>query len=180
MDDISRQLGISKKTLYQHYPDKNELVLAVIMLNVTGHKDALESICGTASNAVEELLRVVKQMAGMMQGINPGMFYDLQKYHPTVWTQFSEFKEKFALEKIIENLTRGINEGLYRSDFNVEIIAKMRLTQIDQCLTGELFPESKFSMQKIMEQLTDHFMHGVLTLKGHKLLNKYKNLKEEE
>jgi TetR/AcrR family transcriptional regulator, cholesterol catabolism regulator len=181
MDDISKQLGVSKKTLYQYYPDKNELVGSVMELNLTKQRGCMDSVCGGKSaNAVEELLNVEKMMLEIMQGINPSMLYDMQKYHPQSWFQYTEFKEKYALAQIKENLSRGIEEGLYRPNLNIDVAAKFRLATIDMAFSGAVFNPQQYTLQEIMKQLTDLFLHGLVTLKGHKMINKYRNLKEEE
>lgn len=181
MDDIARQLGISKKTIYQFFPDKDALVRAVMHYNLDKHHEDIEQCCGQgAANAVEELLNVIDRMVGILREYNPTMIYDLQKYFPKIWLMFKEFRDSFVLNKIRENLIRGINEGLYRSDFDMDIIAIMRLWQTDMCFNADIYPPSKFNLLKVMEQTTDHYLHGLVTLKGHKLINKYKNLKEDE
>lgn len=181
MDDIAKQLGISKKTLYQFYPDKEELVFAVTKLNLDKHVGAMDHICGPASmNAVEELLNVNNCITFMIQSYNPIMFYDLQKYHPKSWLLFKEFRNTYILSKITSNFERGIAEGLYRHDLDMDILSIMRLEQIDMGFNYDIYPPTKFHFPKVTQHITEHFLYGLVTLKGHKLINKYKNIKEDE
>lgn len=178
MDDIAKQLGVSKKTIYQHYPDKDELVIAVTKLNIERHLLEMERCCGPAAeNAVAEMFLVNQSMGTMIRSFNPIMFYDLQKYHPKAWLSFREFRNKFVLNKIVENMNRGIQEGLYRDDFSIKILATMRLEQVDMSFNYEIYPPTEFEFPKIMEELTLHFLYGMVTEKGYELINHYKNTK---
>ncbi len=180
MDDIAKQLGVSKKTIYQHFPDKEELVVEIVKLNITRHMDHMEMCCGTsAKDAIDELLQVTDQVSRMIQSYNPIMFYDLQKYHPNAWIKFRQFRDHELLTKIKENLLRGISEGLYRENLNIDIISKMRLEQVDMSFDYNVFPSTEYRFDVVMVSLTEHFLYGLLSLKGHKLINQYKNIKED-
>lgn len=181
MDDIARQIGVSKKTIYQFFPDKDELIMAVTRFNLDANENEVKCCSGMeADNAVDEMIKAIDSLTNMMQGYNPVMFYDLQKYHPKAWQLFADFKNTFLFNTILANLERGIREGLYRNDFDLEIVALMRLEQIDMVFRLEVFPPARYQITKVMAQLTEHFLYGVVTLKGHKLVNNYRNLKEEE
>ncbi len=176
MDDIAKQLGVSKKTIYQHFPDKDELVIEMTKLNIQRHFDEVEKCCGPASiNAVAELFAVNNSVGEMIRSFNPIMFYDLQKYHPKAWLKFREFRNKYVLTKITDNIKRGIEEGLYRDDINVEILSRMRLEQVDMTFNYDVFPPTEFQFHKVMDELTFHFLHGLVNTKGLKLITQYKN-----
>lgn len=176
MDDIAKQLGVSKKTIYQHYPDKDELVIAVTKLNISRHFDEVENCCGPAAHdAISELLAVNSSVGEMIRSFNPIMFYDLQKYHPKGWIEFREFRNKYVLNKIVDNMNRGIEEGLYREDINIEILSRMRLEQVDMTFNYEIYPPTDFQFGKVMEELTIHFLRGLVNENGMKLINQYKN-----
>ncbi len=180
MDDISKAIGVSKKTVYQFYPDKDELVTATMELNLGRHETAMLGCRGKASaNAVQELLAINDMVAHMMQSYNPIMFYDLQKYFPKVWNRYREFRDNKILNSIKDNMNRGISEGLYRTDFDQEIVALMHLADIDNCFNYEIFPPNQFSFVKVMQNLTEVFLYGMVSLKGYKLINKYKNINED-
>lgn len=180
MDDIAKNLGVSKKTIYQHFPDKEELVIEIIRMNIQRHLNHMESCCGPAAkDAIDELLQINKQVSKMIQSYNPIMFYDLQKYHPKAWLTFREFRNQEILSKIVENIHRGISEGLYRKDIDIDIISKMRLEQVDMSFNYEVFPSTEYRFDKVMIELTEHFLYGLLSMKGYKLINQYKNIKED-
>lgn len=176
MDDIAKHLGVSKKTLYQHYPDKDELVVEVTKLNISRHIQEMDNCCGPARvDAIAELLAVNISVGDMIRSFNPIMFYDLQKYHPKGWVIFREFRNKYVLNKIIDNMNRGIAEGLYRTDFDINIISKMRLEQVDMTFNYEIYPPTDFQFHLVMQELTLHFLHGLVNEKGLELINYYNN-----
>lgn len=176
MDDIAKQLGVSKKTIYQHYPDKDELVIAMTKLNISRHFNEVEKCCGPASiNAIAEMFAVNNSVGEMIRSFNPIMFYDLQKYHPKAWLAFREFRNLYVLAKIVENMHRGIAEGYYRADVNIEILSRMRIEQVDMTFNYDIYPPTEFQFHKVMEELTFHFLYGLVNQKGYELINQYKN-----
>lgn len=176
MDDIAKQLGVSKKTIYLHYPDKDELVIAITKLNISRHFNEVEKCCGPASiNAIAEMFAVNNSVGEMIRSFNPIMFYDLQKYHPKAWLAFREFRNLYVLAKIVENIHRGITEGYYRTDLNIEILSRMRIEQVDMTFNYDIYPPTIFQFDKVMEELTFHFLYGLVNQKGFELINQYKN-----
>ena len=174
MDDISKHLGVSKKTIYQHYPDKDELVLAVTKFNIIRHHTVIEQCIGPASpDAIGEMYAVNQNMGEMIRSFNPIMFYDLQKYHSKAWVEFRLFRNEFIKNKIINNMKRGISEGIYRDNFNIDILAKMRLEQVDMTFNYDIYPPTDFHFHEVMQELTLHFLHGLVNEKGLELINHY-------
>jgi AcrR family transcriptional regulator len=179
MDDIAKALGISKKTLYQSYSEKDILIQETVDMTISNHYSGILSCKGIAAeNAIHEQFAINELLGKMMHGINPIMFYDLQKYYPSIWNKFSEFRNTKVLAEIQDNISRGIKEGLYRNDFDVLVQSKMRLAEIDSCFKYDIFPPSNFSIVQVMKQSTEMFMYGMVTLKGYKLINQYKNITE--
>jgi len=176
MDDIARHLGISKKTIYQHFADKNELVETLIASKISVQGCIMEKCCEEAKDAVDEILHAVVHMQEILSSMNPMLFYDLQKYHPKAWKQFLEFKEKAMYQMIHNNLERGIREGNFRPEINTDIITRMRLTQVDVIFNQVDYPYSKYSLIQVMVEITNHYLYGICTLKGYQLINTYKQL----
>jgi AcrR family transcriptional regulator len=181
MDDIAKQLGMSKKTIYSHFSDKNEIVNIVIELKLNTQKCLIHDTVNLAENAVHEVFFAVTNMKEQLSNLNPALFYDLQKYHPQAWMYFKDFREKHLFTTIHDNLIRGINEGYYRKDLKPDILTQMRLEQIDLIFSNSSsYTNGKYGLAQVMAELTEHFLYGICTLKGHKLINKYKEIIEEE
>ncbi|WP_291150690.1 TetR/AcrR family transcriptional regulator [Flavobacterium sp. UBA7680] len=180
VDDICRHIGVSKKTLYLFFKNKEELIECLLEKNLNEHKKEFEQIFKKSNNSIQEIILLMEHLAVMFSEINPYVFYDLQKYHPDVWKQFKEFKETFLFQIIVKNLEKGIQEDLYRHKINIEILARLRIEETQMALNPLIFHKEKYKISDIQIELLDHFLHGITTLKGHKLINKYRQINEEE
>lgn len=181
MDDIARHLGMSKKTIYTHFSDKNNIVNIVIEIKLNSQKCLIRANVVAAENAVHEVFFAVTNMKELLSNMNPTLFYDLQKYHPQAWLYFKDFREKHLYTTIFENLLRGIKEGYYREDIKSDILTQMRLQQMDLIFNNSSdYTNGMYGIVQVMTELTEHFLYGICTLKGHKLINKYKEIIEEE
>lgn len=180
MDDIAKHLGISKKTIYQFYSDKNEVV-ETLMLSLTKRNECeFQKIADQSANVIEEVFEMMKHMGTLFSQMNPNLFYDLQKYHPNSWKSFKQFKEECIERMVEDSVKRGIAQGFVRSDINTKIIARLRMEEVEMGFNPQVFPPDKFKIIDVQLALLDHFLHGICTLKGHKLINKYKQVTEEE
>src|ERR1700712_3217290 len=126
MDEIALQLGISKKTIYQFYADKNELVSAVIIKILEHNRDCCHNYKKVAKNAIHEVFLAMEMVQEMFENMNPSMLYDLEKYHPVAFEKFVHYKKNFLHRTIKENLEWGIKEELYRNDINTGIVTLIR------------------------------------------------------
>ena len=169
MDDIARQLGVSKKTIYQYYEEKEELVRAIFRQHQSQWLKNAEHIKSSSADALEELLLFTDLVRQQLATINPSVLFDLYKYHRSVWDEWSTYKTNIARQHVIGTLERGIQEGFFRTDLDPAIMAVMRLEQVEMSFNDHLFPSSKFSIQKVHAHLFDHFLQGILTDQGRKL-----------
>jgi len=180
MDDIAKHLGMSKKTIYQHFRDKDELVHVLITEMLGRQTCTMDNSTAQSENAVHEILMVVTYLQELLSKINPMIFYDMQKYHPETWQVFKTHRNDYMQVCIINNLKRGIQEGYFRKEMNLEIISIMRMDQVDAVFNQISFAPGKFNLTEVMTEITEHFLYGLCTLKGHQLIEQYKHIKEEQ
>lgn len=175
MDDIAKHLGMSKKTIYQHFSDKDELVNILIKEKVGNQDCVVKASASDAENAVHEIFFAMENISLLLSTMNPKLFYDLQKYHPKAWLIFKGFKENTLTTAINNNLERGIKEGLYRSEMKVDIITQMRLEQIDLLFSQhDNYTRNKYNLAQVMLEITEHFLYGICNQKGVELIHFYK------
>jgi AcrR family transcriptional regulator len=175
MDDIAKELAVSKKTIYQFFKDKEALVMGVAHLHFNKDVCDMQGIKEQAGNALEEMILLSEHLKRNFMNINPVIFYDLQKYHIKAWGLFREHRERFIIETIKDNLRRGIADGLYRSDINVEILAILRVEEVQLGFNQDVFPSNRFNFLELQIQFVEHFMRGIITKKGFELLEAYQD-----
>jgi AcrR family transcriptional regulator len=175
MDDLAGHLGISKKTLYQYYNDKDALVFDITTREIRLHAAAVAEIRKQSADAIQEILSAMKIMSAMMNKIAPTVFYDLQKYYKNSWKSFTDFKNHQMCDFIEENLRRGIRQGLYRKELNLKIMARLRLEELQLGFNPEVFPPDRFNIFEVQLSMMEHFLHGIVTLKGYEFIEKYKS-----
>jgi len=179
MDDIARHLGMSKKTIYQFFKDKNELVMALTRKKLQEDEDQVSEIISKSANVIEEMINMMKCSEDIFSRINPIVIHDLQKYHPDAWKEFQNFKSEVLVHTLEELLSKGVKQGYIRPEIDVKIIARMRVNQVELGFNTTVFPIAEFNTWKVQQQFHEHFNYGICTLKGYKLLNQYKNIVEE-
>src|ERR1700744_2493142 len=127
MDDIARHLGMSKKTIYQFFKDKNELVIALIKMKLQDDECQMAEIISGSGNVIEEMINMMKCSEEMFARINPIVIHDLQKYHPEAWKQFQDFKMKVLVQTMEDLLEKGTKQGYIRPDIDIKVLARMRM-----------------------------------------------------
>ena len=181
MDDIAASVGMSKKTIYQYYRDKDELVNAV----VEGVIEENECVCNghvdAAKNAVHEIFLAMEMMVEMFKSMNPSIIYEMQKYHPVAFQRFHRHKTKFLLSHLQKNLQRGIQEELYRPDINVQILSHFRVESMFIPFNPD-FQRSlnNYNLLELEEQIITNFLFGLVSPRGYKLAMKYMVEKEKK
>ena len=173
MDDIAQDLGISKKTIYQHFQNKAEIVREVTKRHCLQNEAEFEEIAKSAQNAIDELVHVMLWLVQTLKEMAPNLIYDIQKYYPDAWETFHHYENEFVLVAVIDNLKRGIQEGLYREDLNVEIVSRMRVAQVDLGFDETLFPRKQFAHLSVQVEMLKFYIHGITTPKGKEALEAY-------
>jgi hypothetical protein len=115
-----------------------------------------------------------------MQNMNPSLLFDLQKYHPKAWGVWVNHKNKFIHASVVRNLKQGMEEGYFRPELDPEVIGAVRLEMIQLAFDEDIFPRERFRLPDVQMQIFDHFVYGLVTDKGRKLYQKYKDVKNHQ
>jgi TetR/AcrR family transcriptional regulator, cholesterol catabolism regulator len=174
MDDIARHLSVSKKTLYQHFADKEDIVTMTCQTHLQRTSTEFNHVKEVSKNAIEELANLSACLKRNMENLNPSLLFDLQKYHPKAWSVWLDHKNNFIRDSVVRNIRQGIAEGYFRQEINPEIIAAMRLELVQLAFDETVFPREKFRLTDVQMAVFDHFVNGLVTDKGRKLYQKYK------
>ena len=174
MDDICRDIGISKKKLYQLFSSKNELVEKLLLLERENFEIIFDTYNFEGVNAIDILLTVSKEVGDRFRDVSPSMTFDLKKYYPDIYHNHIEERIDFIFKKIQINLEKGINQGVYRDDLSVELISRLYIRRLIDLHNPEFFPADKFSFQTIFEAMFDNFIRGIGNPKGIEYYEKQK------
>ena len=173
MDEIASQMGVSKKTIYQCFSDKNDLVDGVIGDILDYNKNFCQESRVNSQNAIHEVFLAMESLQTTFENMNPGILFDIERNYPATFKKFKDFKYHFLLDIMKKNIERGKKEELYRDDLNADIIAKTRLECIMLPFNEELFPKNQFSLVFLHQHLIEFFLYGMVTPKGYRLITKY-------
>jgi AcrR family transcriptional regulator len=179
MDDISKNLGISKKTLYLHFKDKETLVKEVVKNRTENQESEMQLIRMTAKDPIDEILKISNYLRILLEGMHTTLLIDIQRFYPDAYKCYQEYKAKCMIDSVYQNMVQGIRLGYYRENINLDVLCQMRLLQVEQAFEMYTSVSHKYSIQDIQIELLEHFMYGICTMKGHKLINKYKHINDE-
>ena len=172
MDDLCKEFGISKKTLYQHFKDKRDLVESTLEFIMNKTQMCHTSVQDSDLNAVEKVINIAKVVIGHIKSSSPSADYDLKKYYPDLYKKYLDRKSKMIFEQISGILQQGITEGFIRSDINVKIIAQFQVGVIMHIFNpeNEVFDTEPWSI-KVYKELVTHYLYGVCNEKGTAMLS---------
>ena len=175
MDDIANKLGISKKTIYLHFENKTKLVeattLALFQLISTG----IDCICELEKNPIEEIYDIKRFVMDHLKDEKSSPQYQLQKYYPKIYATLKTKQFEVMQGCITENLNRGVAQGLYRTNIDIDFISRLYFNSMICLKDQDLFPLKNFSMNTLMEHYLEYHLRGICASKGLDFLTKFIN-----
>lgn len=173
MADIAKHLGMSKKTLYTHITNKDDLIYKFTLLYLQAEQEISKEIISTAKNALDELIQLTLQAQRTMQAINPCLIFELGKYHRQAWLIVEQFRQDFIYNNVRRNLEQGIAEGLYRADLNAAIISKLYVFSLPIFYSTTQLGLPEYSLIALHIEFVKYHIHGILSQKGLRLFDNY-------
>ncbi len=171
MDDIARELGMSKKTIYQFVTDKNDLVKKTFHFILNYTENQCSTIKNETNNPIDEILLISRNMSQQMKGINPAVFYDLRKYHPEAWLLFENHSQTFIYSQVKDNLIKGIEHGFYRKNIKEDILARLYISLVQTISNPELFSNIDYDFSSVYHEMIKYHLNGICTEKGREYFN---------
>jgi len=161
MDDLSRMMGISKKTLYQFVENKVDLLKKISLYIQETIRTRMEELKKTDLNAIDILLEMSKIASSKHLRINPMITFEFRKYYPQVFEDYICVKKELIIENIKKNIDQGIKEGLYRQDLNKDIIAHLYFKKIEDFHNPEITDLQNFSYESVFEVMFENHIRGI-------------------
>lgn len=166
MDDIARELGVSKKTLYQFVENKAELIDKALQHKIENSCSHFSQIVDTDKNAIDVLLEISKQVSKTYRETTPNMHFDMQKYYPEIYKKHEEMHKKIVYEGVKQNILIGIEQGVYRNDLNSDLVAELYVSKLKEMNDEEFLNNTRFSFKKIFEVMFDNHIRAIVNEKG--------------
>jgi len=180
MDDVAKHLSISKKTLYEYFTDKEDLVRHIVMLDYTNRHNFFQEIKSRNLNAIEELFEVYRMINTMFRDYNASMEYDIHKYYPELFSQVRELRRKRMYNTMYNNMNKGKKEGLYRKELNSKIIARLLVFKVENMFDNDIFTMEELASVKVFNEVFVYHLQGILNENGRSFFEKnFARLKEE-
>ncbi len=166
MDDVAKELGMSKKTIYQYVANKTELVEKVLgHLHENDRLPCLEEKT-TSMNAIDILIAVSRNVSVQLKDMNPINAYELQKYYPAIYREFIIRKREKVFGKVKKNFEQGIAEGIYRNDLDVDLVARLYIQKLVDVHDPEFLSSINFSFEKVFQVMFDNHIRGIANAEG--------------
>ncbi|WOD45279.1 TetR/AcrR family transcriptional regulator [Hwangdonia lutea] len=173
MDDIANALGVSKKTIYQHFDNKTKLVEATTLNLFHSISCGIDHICSLDKNPIEEIYSIKKFVMEHLKDEKSSPQYQLQKYYPKIFNALKDQQFELMQTCVVSNLNKGINQGLYRDTIHVDFIARLYFNTMVAIKDKDLFPLKTFSMDMLMDNYLEYHLRGICTTKGLDILNQF-------
>lgn len=178
MDDVARELAISKKTLYRHVSNKADLVHKCVQSIFFDIKTTLENISESETNAIEELFAIDAAISNTMKAQEPMIVNQLRRYFTESFKWLESHREELFLRLTERNLKKGVNEGLYRNDMNLKYIALLYYAQSLLYAQENLVPNELCHNPAFLRENLIYHIRGIASTKGLQYLtDKLKNEK---
>jgi len=173
MDDLARHLGISKRTIYENFKDKETLLIACIDAFHTENRTFTERIFLESDNVAEAILTILQKNAGKTSQRQFKTMSDIRKYYPQVYKEHLTNRNIHDYTEMKQLIQRGVSEGVFRQCLNPEIIAHFFIRQMVDLLHNDKYLE-EYSLIDIFENITMSFLRGICTVKGIEIIDQYK------
>ncbi len=175
MDDIAREVGVSKKTLYQFIKDKKELIELVVNSEHNRLEKEISEINTSSINPIDQLIKINLLIFSFLRSINPASVNDLKKQYHSLYLSTKEKHQQLFFTAIIQNIQDGKEIGIYRSDVNEEVITKIHADRIEQILQSNSFRDVNQTAPEVLKEMTTYYIRGLISEKGEILLDKHLN-----
>ncbi len=166
IDEICKKLSIPKTTLNKYVSNKTDLVEQMLKFERIRFQDIFDEHNFEGVNAIKILLIVSKEITLRFKDVSPSMTFDLKKYYPELYHKHFTERQDYIFMKIRINLTKGIDQGMYRKDLSIELVSRLYLSRLNDMHNPELFPPDKFSDETLFDFMIDYFIRGISTPEG--------------
>ena len=175
MDAIAREAGVSKRTIYENFKDKLELLESCLTKLDRISYQEMSELKKESSNIIDMIYKLANFHIKTIQSINPLFFLDLQRIYPKIWEEVVGKNDKDRISEIYKLFKKGINDGIIRPDIHLEVASRVMLEHFKLALTLEMQRDHGYDRKGIFENIIVNYFRGIATQKGLEILEKYRN-----
>jgi len=172
MDSLANQLGMSKRTIYEIFSDKDDLLMAVLTRMAKQQRDLVKKVLDESENSIYAIFRMLEISRDNFQSLSPTFQADLKKYHHDVLLKNAENIEMPDYRNHYLVIERGMEEGLFRKDLNTELINRGLYNLGRSMMDNDQYPYEKFTRREVIRNIFINYLRGISTLKGLELINR--------
>ena len=170
MDDIANGLGMSKKTIYQHFENKKHLIREMVSATIEKDEAEIQSLIAESKSAIDEMVAIARHTLQFLRGMSPTIVFDMKKYYGKEWDLVEQHHYTFFYSIIKTNINRGKEEGMYKKDINADIIAKL-FADMTNCIADEdMFPLRDYKRDELYKALITYHIRGLVSDKGREIV----------
>lgn len=166
LDKVGEAIGVEKRMMHRYVKSTKELVVKILEFERNSFKVIFEDNNFDGVNAIDIMFIVSRELSDRFQDINPGLTFQLRKYYPLIYKKHMEDKYNFIFTKIKINIEKGMNQGMYRDDLTVELVARLYLARLMDIHNPDFFPPEKFSFPMLFDLTIDNYVRSIATFEG--------------
>lgn len=176
MDDLAKELGMSKKTIYLHFKDKKDLVTEVFQYDIEKDKHACTHACSATDNAIQQFINISLLVNNNLKNMNPAVLFDLKKYYPNCWKQFDAFTNDFIFNFVVNNIEAGKDQGYYRPELNSKVVAMVYIALVQSLVQSSFKSHKDIPLNVLHNHMIDYHLHGICTKQGKEYIQQHLKL----
>jgi AcrR family transcriptional regulator len=166
MDDVATQLHVSKRTLYELFNKKHDLIDEIVSSHIKAESELLMKLISESENAIDIMLKSSKYILHMYSKLRPSVLFDLKRYYPDIWKKVEHFNNDYIRQMIEKNLIRGIEENVYRKDIEPNILSTFYILQLHIFSDESNENLNEFEFGELTKQFFNYHLHGIMSQKG--------------
>jgi AcrR family transcriptional regulator len=172
-EDIIRKLDIRKSTYHELFSSKAAMVKKVTIFNIEGQKREQAELLSRAANPIEEIMLLLKNGISKLGQVNPRMISDMQQLYPESWEITYDYLSNYSQHVNAEIINRGILQGYFRKDINLQLVTKVILEQFFMMINPIIFPPERYNLAEVFRSIYLYYVRGICTEQGGKLAEEF-------
>ena len=165
-EDIYQKINISKEEFFKYIDDEADLVKKALDFERDNFKKIFDEYDFDGVNAIDILMTVSREMSSNFKNLNPSLTFDLKKYYPEIYQEHFQQRIDFIFDQIKINITKGINQGMYREDLSIELVARLYISRLIDIHNPDFFPPERFSFSMLFEVMFENFIRSIAKTEG--------------